>query len=706
MPVANGRRVAVIAGCRTPFCKSGTTLKDVRAVDLARFVARELLERTNLDGADVNAVIFGQVVPSALVPNVAREVSLLPQFPKEIPAYSLNRACASSGQAVANAYDEIVLGDAEVVLAGGVESLSDIPILASRRLADILMEASKAKSFGARLRTLSRIRPRDLVPVSPAIAEPSTGETMGQSAEKMAKENHISRAAQDRWALRSHELAARGTDDGRITAEIVPWFGPGGRAGDGVVTQDNGVRRDTSLEQMAKLKPVFDRRYGSVTAANSSPLTDGASAVLVMSDSAARALGYTPLAYVRSYAVAAVDPGWQLLQAPIFAVPKALERAGIQWKELGVIEVHEAFAAQVLSNLQGWAAKGWEINEDIINVMGGSIAIGHPFGATGTRLVTTLANEMARRDVQFGLLSICAQGGMGLAMVWSAADGSGRGAHLGARRRRHRRRHFRLEERAGQQAFGRGEAGPARDVRRVGARRRRAGRRLLLVEARELHRGGRHRGVRPAHHRRGSRAALGRGPGNAGPGGALPQTDRRRDSRRVPRRRTRVRPRLRVPRGLRSPPDPARPPGSAARHSPGGGRLPAAPPVDWRPRGARHHPRGQGRRRQEGVPFGHRGRAGSSRHPQGRHHRRGATHGRRLAPASQAAGRVPRMAARRQPTGPGLGLPSRAEAGTRADARQLSRAPRRVGGGGAWAETRHGGGSEARGAAVRAARRH
>ena len=415
MPVGNGRRVAVVAGYRTPFCKSGTSLKDARAVDLARFVARELLERTNLDGTDVNAVIFGQVVPSALVPNVAREVSLLPQFPKEIPAYSLNRACASSGQAVANAYDEITLGTADVVIAGGVESLSDIPILASRRLADILVEASKAKSLGARLRTFSRIRPRDLVPVSPAIAEPSTGESMGQSAEKMAKENHITRDAQDRWALRSHTLAAKGTDDGRIAGEIVPWLPA--RSGEPVVTGDNGIRRDTSLEQMAKLKPVFDRRYGSVTAANSSPLTDGASAVLLMSDAAARALGYTPLTHIRSYAVAAVDPGWQLLQAPIFAVPKALERAGIEWKDLGVIEVHEAFAAQVLSNFQGWAAKGWEINEDIINVMGGSIAIGHPFGATGTRLVTTLSHEMVRRDAQFGLLSICAQGGMGFAMV-------------------------------------------------------------------------------------------------------------------------------------------------------------------------------------------------------------------------------------------------------------------------------------------------
>src|SRR6266699_7273814 len=191
MPGVNGRRrVAVIAGYRTPFCKAGTDLKDARAVDLARYATRELLERTNLDWPDVDEIVFGEVVPSALVPNVAREVSLLPQFPKEIPAYSLNRACASSGQAVANAYDEIMLGDAGVVLAGGVESLSDIPILASRRLADILVEASKAKSLGARLRTLSRIRPRDLIPVSPAIAEPSTGESMGQSAEKMAKENH------------------------------------------------------------------------------------------------------------------------------------------------------------------------------------------------------------------------------------------------------------------------------------------------------------------------------------------------------------------------------------------------------------------------------------------------------------------------------------------------------------------------------------
>jgi len=411
---AGGRRVAIVAGCRTPFAKSGTVFRDVLAVDLARHAGRELLERANLDPKEVDEVVFGQVVASPLVPNIAREVSLLPQLPKEVPAYTVNRACASSGQAVTNAADQIARGHADVILAGGVESLSDIPILHTHRMAQILVELSKARSLGARLATLAKIRPRDLVPVSPAISEPSTGETMGQSAEKMAKENGITREAQDQWALRSHRLAAAGTADGRLRAEIVPWFPVDGGA---PVTSDNGIRTDTTLDQMAKLKPVFDRRYGSVTAANSSPLTDGASAVLLMSEDAAQALGYKPLAFLKSYAVAAVDPGWQLLQGPVWAVPKALERAGIPWSALGLLEVHEAFAAQVLSNFKGWREKSWDVNPDIINVMGGSIAIGHPFGATGGRVITTLANEMNRRDVQFGLVSICAQGGMAFACV-------------------------------------------------------------------------------------------------------------------------------------------------------------------------------------------------------------------------------------------------------------------------------------------------
>jgi acetyl-CoA acyltransferase len=420
------RRVAIVAGVRTPFAKSGTVFRDVPAVELARYAAKELLYRTEIDGREIDQVIVGQVIASVLTPNVAREVSLLPQLPPGIPAYSLNRACASAAQAITNAADQIGLGNADVVLAGGVESLSDIPILHSRRLSRILVEAGKAKTLGGRLAAFGRVRPRDLIPVTPAIAEPSTGETMGQSAEKMAKENGITREAQDRIALMSHLRAAAGTADGRLTSEIVPWFG--GAEMDEVATSDNGIRPDASLEALAGLKPVFDRKYGTVTPGNSSPLTDGAAVVLLMAEEKARSLGYEPLAFVRSYAASAVDPGWQLLMGPALAVPKALERAGIGWSDLGLLEIHEAFAAQVLSNVQAWSSPAWaerlglpgplgQVDWEKTNVMGGSIAIGHPFGATGARLVTTLANEMRRRSVQFGLVSICAQGGMGYAVV-------------------------------------------------------------------------------------------------------------------------------------------------------------------------------------------------------------------------------------------------------------------------------------------------
>jgi acetyl-CoA acyltransferase len=419
-----GRRVAVVAGVRTPFAKSGTIFRDTTAVALARHAARELLYRSEVDGREIDEVVFSQVVPSALTPNVAREVSLLPQLPPSVPAYTLNRACASAAQAINNAADQIHLGHADVVLAGGVESLSDLPILHSRRFSRVLVEASKARSLGGRVAVLGRVRPRDLVPVTPAIAEPSTGESMGQSAEKMAKENGITREEQDRLALMSHQRAAAATADGRLPAEIAPWFGDM----DQVVTADNGIRSDTSRDALAALKPVFDRKYGTVTAGNSSPLTDGAAAVLLMAEEKANALGHQPLAFIRSYGVAAVDPGWQLLMGPVYAVPKALERAGITWDELGLVEIHEAFAAQVLSNVQAWGSQAWadrlglpapvgEVDWKRTNVSGGSIAIGHPFAATGARLVTTLANEMQRRDVQFGLISICAQGGMGYAMV-------------------------------------------------------------------------------------------------------------------------------------------------------------------------------------------------------------------------------------------------------------------------------------------------
>ena len=410
---AGVRRVAVVDGCRTPFCKAGTVFNDVPAVDLARHAAIELIERSGLTGREVDLVVMGQVVASPLAPNLAREVSLVPQLPRTVPAFTVNEACASASQAITDAADRIAAGLADVAIAGGAESLSNVPILHGKRMRDTLTALARARGVGARLRLVAGLRPRDFVPVAPAIAEPSTGLTMGQSAEKMAQENAIPREAQDAWALGSHQRAHAGHADGRLAAEIAPF-----PLGDSMIAADNGIRADASLEQLAALRPAFDRRYGTVTAGNASPLTDGASAVLLMAEETARALGYTPLAFVRAHALAAVDPGGQLLMGPVDAVPRALARAGIAWADLDLVEMHEAFAAQVLSNIQGFERRhGWEVDPDRLNVMGGSIALGHPFGATGGRLVTTLAREMARRGARFGLVSVCAQGGLGSAIV-------------------------------------------------------------------------------------------------------------------------------------------------------------------------------------------------------------------------------------------------------------------------------------------------
>jgi acetyl-CoA acyltransferase len=422
----NGRRVAVVAGVRTPFAKAGTTLKNLSAIELGKLCVAELLQRTELDGKEVDAVVYGTVVPSVIAPNIAREVSLLPILPKGVEAFTVSRACASANQAITDAADQIVLGHQDVVVAGGAESLSNVPILHSRGMSDKLVALSRAKSIGQRLAIATSIRPKDLIPITPAIAEPSTGESMGQSAEKMAKINHIAREDQDQFALRSHRLAAVGLEDGRLTAEIEPlWIPP---RFEETLAADNGVRRDTSIEQLRALKPVFDRKYGSVTAGNASPLTDGGSAVLLMSEEKARALGYKPIAFIRSYAYAALDPGEQLLMGPVLAAPVALERAGLELKDIDLVEMHEAFAAQVLCNLKGLASREWaeragyskpvgEVDRSKLNVMGGSISIGHPFGATGGRILTTLCNELARRDGQFGLMTVCAAGGMGHAMV-------------------------------------------------------------------------------------------------------------------------------------------------------------------------------------------------------------------------------------------------------------------------------------------------
>ena len=417
--------MAIVAGLRTPFARAGTTLKSLSAIDLGKRCVAELIQRSEIDGALVDAVIYGTVVPSVVAPNIAREVSLLPMLPKGVQAFTVSRACASANQAITDAADQIALGYADVIIAGGAESLSNVPVLHSRGMTDALVAASRAKSLAGRLKAFAGVRPRDLVPITPAIAEPSTGETMGESAEKMAKINGIPRADQDHFALRSHRLAAAGTEDGRLTAEIVPVYVPPSFS---AMTADNGIRTDSSMDALRALRPVFDRKYGTVTAGNSSPLTDGASAVLLMSEERARDLGYTPMAFIRSYSYAALDPGEQLLMGPVLAAPVALQRAGLSLHQMDLVEMHEAFAAQVLCNLHGFESRAWaeragfseplgEVDRSRLNVMGGSIAIGHPFGATGGRILTTLCNELARRDGQFGLMTVCAAGGMGHAMV-------------------------------------------------------------------------------------------------------------------------------------------------------------------------------------------------------------------------------------------------------------------------------------------------
>lgn len=422
-----GGRVAIVDGLRTPFVKAGAAFKDMDVVDLGGVAAGELVARSAIDPKEIQLSIFGVVVPALYAPNLGREVVFRTSLPMNIPGTTVNLACASSNRAITFGAQAILSGESDVVLAGGAESLSNVPITFSKRAADKLMRFAKARSLPAKLGVASELRLRDLAPVAPAIAEYTTGLTMGESAEKMAKENDISRRSQDEIALLSHQRAAAAHAEGRFAGQIVATFPP--PAYDQAVTYDSGVRSDTSLAALAALPPVFDRRYGTLTAGNSSPITDGASAVLVMSEEKAKALGYEPLGYLRSFAFAAVDPGAQLLQGPAYAAPMALDLAGVKLKDMDLIEMHEAFAAQILSNLKAFASKKFAAEElgrpeplgvvDLsrFNVNGGSIAIGHPFGATGARVTFQLLAELKRRGGNLGLATVCAAGGVGFAMV-------------------------------------------------------------------------------------------------------------------------------------------------------------------------------------------------------------------------------------------------------------------------------------------------
>jgi acetyl-CoA acyltransferase len=426
-PKNKGRRVAIVDGLRTPFVKSGTIFRNESTLDLASRVVAELVARTGVDTATVDQVVYGTVVADIAAPNLAREIVLAGPFPQTVDAFSVSRACATSTQSFVSGAQSILLGDADIVITGGADSLSKPPITYSDRFVEILMEANAAKDMPSKVKAFSKVRPKDLAPNPPAIAERSTGRTMGHSAEDMAKENGITREAQDEFAVRSHAKAIEAWEAGIFDQEVMPY--PLAPKYTETVEQDNIPRTDSTIDKLATLRPVFDKNYGSVTAANASPLTDGASALMLMDESVAKALGYEPKAYLRSYAFAAIDPNWQLLMGPAFAAPLALDKAGMTLDDIDVIDMHEAFAAQVLSNIQAFESDAFAqkylgrdkaigtIDMDKFNLYGGSISLGHPFAATGARQILTMANELERRDGGTALVTQCAAGGLGAAVI-------------------------------------------------------------------------------------------------------------------------------------------------------------------------------------------------------------------------------------------------------------------------------------------------
>ncbi len=426
-----GKRVAIVRGLRTPFAKQGTVYRDLSALDLGKEVVNELVQRVGIDPHEIERVVYGQVVPSLTGPNIAREIVLATGLPQDIDAFSVSRACATSYQSTVNVAEAIGAGAIDCGIAGGADSASDVPIAVSKKLAAALVEASRARTLGDRIAAFKKLKPRDLVPVPPALKELSTGLTMGESAEKMAKENHIARGAQDEFAHRSHTLTAKAWADGRLDDEVMTMYIPPKFAES--VHRDNLVREDSEFEAYAKLRPVFDKKHGTITAGNSSPLTDGASAVLLMREDKAKALGLEVLGFVKSYAFAALDPRGQLLMGPSYATPKALDAAKLKLADLDLIDMHEAFAAQILSNTQAFESKSWaeehlgrseaigSIDWEKFNVTGGSIAIGHPFAATGARQITQTLRELRRRDGELALCTACAAGGLGAAMILEAA---------------------------------------------------------------------------------------------------------------------------------------------------------------------------------------------------------------------------------------------------------------------------------------------
>ena len=425
-------RAVVVGGARTPFVRAFAEFVKLDTIDLGVASVRGMLERTGVPWDAVDAIVWGGVILPPTAPNVAREIALDIGLPHSVEAFTVTRACASGLQAITDAVSIIERGDAEVVIAGGSDSTSNAPITLPQsfvhKVAPVAMSRKSGVADYVRLLSKLSVR-RDMLPQQPKIAERTTGMLMGESAEIMAKRNHVSREAQDAFSALSHQRAAAAVSSGRFADEIVPVTTPDGTT----VYADTIVRGDTSAEKLGKLRPAFDKE-GTLTAGNSSALTDGAACVLIMSESKAKELGFKPLAAFKSWSYVGVDPADQLLMGPALAMPKALDKAGMTLQDIDVVDMHEAFAAQVLSILKmlesdafakerlGKDAAVGHIDESKLNLHGGSVSLGHPFGATGARMVLTMANELASTNKKTALLGICAAGGLGAGAVMERVD--------------------------------------------------------------------------------------------------------------------------------------------------------------------------------------------------------------------------------------------------------------------------------------------
>jgi acetyl-CoA acyltransferase len=427
---SSARRAVIIGGLRTPFARAFTDLTELASYQLGSVTVSNLLERFPVKKDEIDSLIWGACIVGGSTANVGREIVLELDLPPTLEAYTVSRACTSGILSITLAAAAIERGEADIIVAGGSDSTSNAEVTMPQsfvhKAAPVVM--SKKSTYKDYIKLLGKLNFReDLIPRQPSIKERSTGELMGESCQKMAEMNEISREAQDIFTVQSHQRAAKAVKSGRFDSEIVPVKLPNGN----VLEADNIIRENISLDRISKLGPVFSEN-GTLTAANSTPLTDGASAVLIMSEEKAAQYGFKPLAAFRSWSYDAVDPADQLLIGPAISMPRALGRAGMTMKDIDLIDIHEAFAAQVLSVIKmlesakfskeklGLKKAFGKIDPEAINILGGSLAFGHPFGATGARIVTTMANELATTKNKTALIGICAQGGQSTGAVLEA----------------------------------------------------------------------------------------------------------------------------------------------------------------------------------------------------------------------------------------------------------------------------------------------